>query len=323
MSVDGTSMRDPGLSEAIQAAGGVTELARRIGISQPSVSNWDRVPAERVLAVEAATGVERTRAAARSLSRTAATAECRRSRCRARAGIRAALRAARARARCRSAAAPVAVCAAMRRRSASRMSALARGGVSASTSSASSANISISSSALGRGELLPYGSYYLTGFLHERPLARLRDDLAASASSGPRAMPSRRITPRSCARSWRAFAGGRFAAPEGTEQQIFEKHMAPWIGPLLRRSRARRSREFLSPRRHARPRVHRNRNGSLRAAGVTGARQIAKEETAMKSRRQDDGRPSRFPSRARRRRRRAAAAAPLAATAARRHRDQR
>ncbi len=30
---------------------------------------------------------------------------------------------------------------------------------------------------LGRGELLPYGSYYLTGFLHERPLARLRDDL--------------------------------------------------------------------------------------------------------------------------------------------------
>ena len=31
---------------------------------------------------------------------------------------------------------------------------------------------------LGRGELLPYGSYYLTGFLHERPLARLRADLA-------------------------------------------------------------------------------------------------------------------------------------------------
>ena len=32
---------------------------------------------------------------------------------------------------------------------------------------------------VGRGELLPYGSYYLTGFLHERPLARLRDDLNA------------------------------------------------------------------------------------------------------------------------------------------------
>ena len=28
---------------------------------------------------------------------------------------------------------------------------------------------------LGRGELLPYASYYLTGFLNEKPLAKLRD----------------------------------------------------------------------------------------------------------------------------------------------------
>ena len=52
-------MRDPGLQEAIRAAGGVSELARRLGISQPSVSNWDRVPADRVASVEAATGVTR------------------------------------------------------------------------------------------------------------------------------------------------------------------------------------------------------------------------------------------------------------------------
>jgi len=31
---------------------------------------------------------------------------------------------------------------------------------------------------MGRGELVPYGSWYLTGFLMERPLGRLRDDLA-------------------------------------------------------------------------------------------------------------------------------------------------
>src|SRR4029078_5247566 len=53
-------MRDPGLDHAVRAAGGVSELARQIGISQPSVSNWNRVPAERVLIVEAATGVDRT-----------------------------------------------------------------------------------------------------------------------------------------------------------------------------------------------------------------------------------------------------------------------
>jgi TorA maturation chaperone TorD len=31
---------------------------------------------------------------------------------------------------------------------------------------------------LGRGELVPYGSWYQTGFLHERPLSQLRDHLA-------------------------------------------------------------------------------------------------------------------------------------------------
>lgn len=31
---------------------------------------------------------------------------------------------------------------------------------------------------LGRGEVVPYGSWYLTGFLMEKPLGQLRDDLA-------------------------------------------------------------------------------------------------------------------------------------------------
>src|SRR5438874_2076836 len=58
--MSGLGMDDQGLNQAIRAVGGVSELARRIGIAQPSVSNWSRVPAERVLAVEAATGVART-----------------------------------------------------------------------------------------------------------------------------------------------------------------------------------------------------------------------------------------------------------------------
>ncbi|WP_210209873.1 molybdopterin-guanine dinucleotide biosynthesis protein B [Pseudolabrys taiwanensis] len=47
------------MSKAIRAAGGISELARALGISQPSVSNWARVPAERVIAVETVTGVHR------------------------------------------------------------------------------------------------------------------------------------------------------------------------------------------------------------------------------------------------------------------------
>src|SRR5947209_16224937 len=52
-------MRDAGLEQAITAAGGVASLARAIGIAQPSVSAWSRVPAERVLAVESLTRVHR------------------------------------------------------------------------------------------------------------------------------------------------------------------------------------------------------------------------------------------------------------------------
>src|SRR3954452_23620049 len=53
-------MRDAGLEQAIRAAGGVASLARAIGIAQPSVSAWSRIPAERVLAVEALTRVQRS-----------------------------------------------------------------------------------------------------------------------------------------------------------------------------------------------------------------------------------------------------------------------
>src|SRR5919108_2947994 len=52
-------MRDSGLDAAIRAAGGVSELAPRIGISHPTVSNWTRIPAERVASVEAATNLSR------------------------------------------------------------------------------------------------------------------------------------------------------------------------------------------------------------------------------------------------------------------------
>ena len=53
-------MRDQGLQQAIDAAGGIASLARKLGIAQPSVSNWSRVPADRVVSVEAVTGVART-----------------------------------------------------------------------------------------------------------------------------------------------------------------------------------------------------------------------------------------------------------------------
>ncbi len=59
ISGEGNTLREEGLQKAIDAAGGVAALARILGIAQPSVSGWTRVPADRVAAIESATGVAR------------------------------------------------------------------------------------------------------------------------------------------------------------------------------------------------------------------------------------------------------------------------
>jgi TorA maturation chaperone TorD len=82
---------------------------------------------------------------------------------------------------------------------------------------------------LGRGELLPYGSYYLTGFLHERPLARLRDDLARL---GIERAPGRAEPEDHAAILCEIMAGlvsGRLLAPRGADRALFEAHLAPWM----------------------------------------------------------------------------------------------
>jgi TorA maturation chaperone TorD len=83
---------------------------------------------------------------------------------------------------------------------------------------------------LGRGELLPYGSYYLTGFLHERPLARLRDWLARLSIERS---PSQSEPEDHAAILCEVMAGlisGRLPAPANADREFFEKHLSPWMG---------------------------------------------------------------------------------------------
>jgi DNA-binding transcriptional regulator YdaS (Cro superfamily) len=48
-----------GLRQAINQAGGLRALARALGISQNSLAEWRRVPANRLVQVEAVTGIDR------------------------------------------------------------------------------------------------------------------------------------------------------------------------------------------------------------------------------------------------------------------------
>jgi TorA maturation chaperone TorD len=221
-------MRGPGLQEALQSVGGVTELARRLGIAQPSVSRWDRVPADRVAAVEAVTGVSRVRLrpdlynegfVARHVD------EIDLERAREYALLSALLARAPTKAlldglsQLRGDATPLGL-------------AHARLGEAASRTSVAKVereyfDVFIG---LGRGELLPYASYYLTGFLNERPLARLRDDLALigiERSDG-------NIEPEDHAATlceiMAGFAEGRFPNANNAERTLFERHIAPWMG---------------------------------------------------------------------------------------------
>ena len=221
-------MRDSGLNEAIQAAGGVGALARKIGISQPSVSNWTRVPADRLAAVEAATGVSRAvlrpdlfnePVAAATVDETDA----------ARAREYALLAALLARA-------PSAEL--LERLSGLRGDATPLGVAHAALAESASRarpdkvereffNLFIG---LGRGELMPYGSYYQTGFLYERPLSRLRADLAKLGIERAEGSVEPEDHVAILCEIMAGLAGGRFPCSEGADRELFEKHLAPWIG---------------------------------------------------------------------------------------------
>ena len=83
---------------------------------------------------------------------------------------------------------------------------------------------------VGRGELLPYGSYYLTGFLHEKPLAKLRGDMSAL---GIERNPDVKEPEDHIAALMDMMAGlitGEFgeAQPLAVQKQFFDTHISGW-----------------------------------------------------------------------------------------------
>jgi TorA maturation chaperone TorD len=83
---------------------------------------------------------------------------------------------------------------------------------------------------IGRGELLPYGSYYLSGFLHERPLARLRAHLSGLGIERSAGQAEPEDHAAILCEIMAGLAGRRFPAPAGADRELFEQHLAPWIG---------------------------------------------------------------------------------------------
>src|SRR5215469_14820644 len=216
-------MRDPGLDQAIRAAGGVGALARKIGISQPSLSNWSRVPAERVLSVESVSGIDR--AVLRPDLYSAPDDEIDAARAREYSLLSALLR-------CTPSSDMLARLAAVRGDpsplgDAHAALAEAAGATDAERVDREFFNLFVG---IGRGELLPYGSYYLAGFLNERPLARLREDLARLGIERVEGETEPEDHAAVLCEIMAGFADGRFDCPKDADRELFEKHLAPWIG---------------------------------------------------------------------------------------------
>lgn len=83
---------------------------------------------------------------------------------------------------------------------------------------------------VGRGELLPFTSFYLTGFLNERPLAELRADLArlGVARAEGRHEPEDHI-----ALLFEVMAGMARGDVAGDQAAFFDRHIAPWAAQFF------------------------------------------------------------------------------------------
>jgi TorA maturation chaperone TorD/DNA-binding transcriptional regulator YdaS (Cro superfamily) len=240
-------MRDRGIAAAIEAAGGVGALARKIGIAQPSVSNWARVPAERVIAVEAATGVHRSvlrpdlyaAPVGASVVVPAEIDEVDLARSRHYALLAVLL-----------ARAPDA--ALLARIATLRGDATPLGVAQAALGAAAgAANVERIEReffdlfiGIGRGELLPYASFYLTGFLNERPLARVRADLERFGIARAEGHSEPEDHAAVLCEVMAGLIDGRFGTPAGADREFSEKHLAPWIGRFFADLEAARGADF-------------------------------------------------------------------------------
>ncbi|MDX2482741.1 MAG: molecular chaperone TorD family protein [Pseudodonghicola sp.] len=102
---------------------------------------------------------------------------------------------------------------------------------------------------MGRGELVPYASYYMTGFLNEKPLAALRTDMAARAIQRAPNVYEPEDNIASVLEMMAGLIEGRFGTPETLAQQraFFNRHIGPWAGHFFSDLEAAKTSIFYAP----------------------------------------------------------------------------
>jgi len=83
---------------------------------------------------------------------------------------------------------------------------------------------------VGRGEVLPYASYYLTGFLHEKPLADLRGKMRELGIQRKQGISEPEDHLGALCEMMAGMITGAFGQPMSlqVQKEFFNAHIAPW-----------------------------------------------------------------------------------------------
>ena len=102
---------------------------------------------------------------------------------------------------------------------------------------------------VGRGELLPYASYYLTGFLNDKPLAKLRNEMQVMGIERAEGVKDPEDHIASLFDIMAGLIRGDFDAPDDLAAQatFFKAHIDPWAPLLMQDIEAAKSAIFYAP----------------------------------------------------------------------------
>jgi len=86
---------------------------------------------------------------------------------------------------------------------------------------------------IGRGELMPYASWYMTGFLMERPLVLLRDDLARLGFERQEHVHEPEDHAGALCDVMALLHAGEDSVDAAATSHFFQRHIGPWMGKLF------------------------------------------------------------------------------------------
>ena len=102
---------------------------------------------------------------------------------------------------------------------------------------------------VGRGELLPFASYYLTGFLNDKPLSKLRDDMNKIGVVRVKDVKEPEDHISSLFDIMSGLITGKFGKVYSIQEQtvFFEKHLNSWVHLLMSDIESAKTAVFYAP----------------------------------------------------------------------------